>query len=128
MAAPIKLYNTLSRTLEDFEPLEPGKVGLYVCGMTVYDHCHVGHARAMIVFDTFVRYLRHRGWEVRFVRNITDVDDKIIARAAERGIEPKALADEFIEEMYRDFEALDIERAAPVGCAGAWPTARRRHA
>ena len=62
MPASFSLYNTLRRKVEDFEPLNPGKVGLYVCGMTVYDHCHVGHARAMVVFDTFVRYLRHRGW------------------------------------------------------------------
>ena len=102
MAAPFQLYNTRTRTLEDFQPIEEGKIRLYVCGMTVYDHAHVGHGRAMVVFDAFVRYLRHRGWEVRFVRNFTDVDDKIIARAAQRGIEASVLAQEFVEAFQRD--------------------------
>jgi len=92
MAEPFSIYNTLSRSVEPFEPIEPGKIGLYVCGMTVYDHAHVGHARAMVVFDAFVRYLRHRGWDVTFVRNFTDVDDKIIKRAAELGEAPLELA------------------------------------
>ena len=100
MAAPFRIYNTLERKLVDFEPIEPGKIGIYVCGMTVYDDCHVGHARAMVVFDTFVRYLRHRGWEVTFVRNFTDVDDKIIKRSAERGMEPMELANHYIERFY----------------------------
>ncbi|MBT3222591.1 MAG: cysteine--tRNA ligase, partial [Proteobacteria bacterium] len=73
MAQGFRLYNTLSRTVEQFEPLEPGRVGLYVCGMTVYDEAHIGHARAMVVFDVVYRYLRHRGWQVDFVRNFTDV-------------------------------------------------------
>ncbi len=103
---PFRIYNTLERKLVDFEPLEPGKVSLYVCGMTVYDDCHVGHARAMVVFDTFVRYLRHRGWEVTFVRNFTDVDDKIIKRAAERGMEPLELANHYIERFHKDLEGL----------------------
>ncbi|MFP6685822.1 MAG: cysteine--tRNA ligase, partial [Polyangiaceae bacterium] len=76
MAAPFRIYNSLSRSVEDFAPQKEGHVGLYVCGMTVYDHIHVGHARAMVVFDSFVLYLRHRGWNVHFVRNFTDVDDK----------------------------------------------------
>ena len=97
---PFRIYNTLERKLVDFEPLQPGKIGIYVCGMTVYDDCHVGHARAMVVFDTFVRYLRHRGWEVTFVRNFTDVDDKIIERSAQRGMEPMELANHYIERFY----------------------------
>jgi cysteinyl-tRNA synthetase len=101
MGAPFAIYNTLSRKTETFVPLEPGHVGIYVCGMTVYDHAHVGHARAMVVFDAFTRYLRHRGWRVTFVRNYTDVDDKIIARAAERGEDPAALAQGFID-AFRD--------------------------
>ena len=81
MAAPFRIYNTLSKKIEDFAPITAGEVRLYVCGMTVYDHAHVGHARAMVVFDAFARYLRHRGWKVQFIRNFTDVDDKIIQRA-----------------------------------------------
>ena len=110
MAHPFRIYNTLSRNIEDFEPLEPGKVGLYVCGMTVYDDCHVGHARAMMVFDSFVRYLRSRSWEVTFVRNFTDVDDKIIARAADRGEDPAVLAQRFIDRFAVDMEGLRLDR------------------
>ncbi len=107
---PFRIYNTLERKLVDFEPIEQGKIGIYVCGMTVYDDCHVGHARAMVVFDTFVRYLRHRGWQVTFVRNFTDVDDKIIERAAERGMEPMELADHYIERFYKDLDGLGAVR------------------
>ncbi len=110
MAAPFRIYNTLTRKVEDFEPIEQGRVGLYVCGMTVYDHAHIGHARAMVVFDTFVRYLRHRGWQVRFVRNFTDVDDKIIARAAENGEAPEALAQRFIDAFHDETELLGLMR------------------
>ena len=110
MAAPFKLYNTLSRQLEPFTPLNDGAVKLYVCGMTVYDRCHVGHARAMVVFDTFVRYLRHRQWQVTFVRNFTDVDDKIIRRAAEIGEEPIALAQRFIQVFHDDADAMGLLR------------------
>ena len=110
MATPFRLYNTLSRTVEDFEPIEPGKIGLYVCGMTVYDHIHVGHARAMVVFDTVVRYLRFRGWDVQFIRNFTDIDDKIIHRAAETGEEPLALAQRFIDAFHRDTDNLGLMR------------------
>ena len=106
MAAPIKLYNTLSRKIEDFVPIEAGKIGLYVCGMTVYDHCHVGHARAMIVFDSLVRYLRYRGWDVNFVRNITDVDDKIIARANAAGEDSLAYAQRYIDSFHADMQLL----------------------
>jgi cysteinyl-tRNA synthetase len=108
MPAPFRLYNTRTRRVEGFEPIAPGRVGLYVCGMTVYDEAHIGHARAMVVFDTFVRYLRHRGWTVRFVRNITDVDDKIIRRANERGEDPKVLAQRYIDNFHRDMRELGL--------------------
>ncbi len=108
MAIPFRIYNTLNRTVEDFVPQVPGKVGLYVCGMTVYDRCHVGHARAMVVFDTFVRYLRHRDWDVTFVRNFTDVDDKIIRRAAELDEDPLALSARYIAAFHQDAEALGL--------------------
>ncbi len=111
MGAPFRIYNTLSRTIEPFEPLVAGEVGLYVCGMTVYDDIHMGHARAMVVFDTFVRYLRHRGWKVHFVRNFTDVDDKIIDRASARGEEPLALAQRYIDRFHEDTDALGLMRA-----------------
>ncbi len=109
-AHPFRLYNTLARKVEEFVPLEPGKVRLYVCGMTVYDHCHMGHARAMVVFDTFVRYLRHRGWDVTFVRNFTDVDDKIINRANEQGADPAAFAQHFIDEFHAEMAELGLGR------------------
>ena len=108
MPAPIRLYNTLSRTIEDFVPQQPGKIGLYVCGMTVYDRCHVGHARAMVVFDAFVRYLRYRGWDVNFVRNFTDIDDKIIARANDLGEDPAALAQRYIDAFHEDAENMGL--------------------
>jgi len=108
MPAPFRLYNTLSRSVEPFVPQTEGHVGIYVCGMTVYDRCHVGHARAMVVFDTFVRYLRHRGWDVNFTRNFTDVDDKIIRRAAEQDVDPVGLAAKFIDVFHEDAEALGL--------------------
>lgn len=110
MAQPFRLYNTLSRQVEPFSPIQPGAVSLYVCGMTVYDHAHVGHARAMVVFDTFVRWLRARGWAVTFVRNFTDVDDKIIARAALRQISPAELAQQFIDEFHADCDQLGLAK------------------
>ena len=76
MPEPFRIYNTLDRRIEDFVPQESGRVGLYVCGMTVYDHAHIGHGRFLVVFDAFVRYLRHRGWQVTYVRNYTDIDDR----------------------------------------------------
>jgi len=110
MAAPFRIYNTLSRKVEPFTPIQPGKIGLYVCGMTVYDRSHVGHARAMVVFDAFVRYVRWRGWDVNFVRNFTDVDDKIIRRANELGEDPLALAARFIDVFHEDMDALGLAR------------------
>ena len=106
----LRIYNTLSRSLEDFTPLVPGQVRMYVCGITVYDLCHVGHARANVAFDVVQRWLKASGLEVKFVRNITDIDDKIIARAVKNGETVRALTDRMITEMYRDFDALGIER------------------
>ena len=108
--APFRLYNTLSKQTEEFAPLRDGEVSLYVCGMTVYDHIHIGHGRAMVAFDAFVRYLRHRGWAVRFVRNFTDIDDKIIRRALERGEEPLDLAQHYIDAFHQDTDALGLAR------------------
>jgi cysteinyl-tRNA synthetase len=110
MPTPFRLYSTSTRKVEDFTPLEPGAVSLYVCGMTVYDRSHVGHARAMVVFDAFARWLRHEGWAVRFVRNFTDIDDKIIARATTLGIEPAKLAQDEIDAFHRDMESLGLRR------------------
>ncbi len=110
MAAPFRIYNTRTRTVENFQPIEAGKVRIYVCGMTVYDRCHMGHARAMVVFDAFVRYLRFRGWNVNFVRNFTDIDDKIIARANDIGEDPMVLAARFIDAFHEDADALGLIR------------------
>lgn len=104
----LHLYNSLTRTKEPFTPIHPGKIGMYVCGITVYDRCHLGHARSMVAFDVIVRYLRSQGFEVTYVRNITDIDDKIIARANERGIPIDELTGQFIEAMNEDTRALNI--------------------
>ncbi|MCQ8180353.1 cysteine--tRNA ligase [Methylomonas sp. SURF-1] len=104
----LKIYNTLTRSKQEFVPKQPGKVGMYVCGMTVYDYCHIGHARVMVVFDTVARYLRHSGYELTYVRNITDIDDKIIQRANENGEEFTALTARFIEAMHEDERALAV--------------------
>jgi len=106
----LRIYNTLSRAMEVFSPLEPGHVRMYVCGITVYDLCHVGHARSNVAFDLVQRWLRASGHRVTFVRNITDIDDKIIRRAVENGETVRALTDRMIAAMYRDFDALGIER------------------
>ncbi|MDO4682684.1 MAG: cysteine--tRNA ligase [Lautropia sp.] len=106
----LKLYNTLTRRKEIFEPLEAGKVGLYVCGMTVYDYCHIGHARMLVGFDVIQRWLRARGYQVTYVRNITDIDDKIIRRAVENGETLASLTGRFIEAMHEDEAALGIQR------------------
>ena len=104
----LSIYNDLTRTKEPFEPLQPGKVNLYVCGMTVYDLCHLGHARVMVVFDVVYRYLRSLGFDVTYVRNITDIDDKIIARANERGEPFSELTNRFIAAMHEDADALGV--------------------
>lgn len=106
----IRIYNTLSRKKEPLQPLEQGHVKLYVCGITSYDYCHIGHARSSLVFDMVVRYLRYRGWKVTFVRNFTDIDDKIIKRAEEQGVEAASLALRFIDEFYVDMDALGTLR------------------
>ena len=105
----LRIHNTLSRVLEPFLPLEPGHVRMYVCGMTIYDLCHIGHARMMMAFDIVQRWLKAGGLRVTYVRNITDIDDKIIKRAVERGITIRALTDEMIVAMKRDIGALGIE-------------------
>ncbi len=107
---PLRIYNTLTRTKEPLRPIEEGHVKLYVCGITSYDYCHIGHARSALVFDMVVRYLRHRGYKVTFVRNFTDIDDKIINRANEQGIDSAALALRFIDEFYTDMDALGTLR------------------
>ncbi|MFN5155893.1 MAG: cysteine--tRNA ligase [Betaproteobacteria bacterium] len=107
---PLHIHNTLTRRLEPFEPLQPGQVRMYVCGITVYDQCHMGHARTNLTFDVVARWLRASGYAVTYVRNITDIEDKIIRRAVERGITIRALTDEMIAAMHRDFDALGLER------------------
>jgi len=105
----LRIYNTLSRALEPFTPIEAGHVRMYVCGMTIYDLCHIGHARMMMAFDVVQRWLKFSGMQVTYVRNITDIDDKIIRRAVERGITIRALTDEMIAAMHQDIGALAIE-------------------
>ncbi len=107
----IKVYNTMSGKKEEFIPLVPGKVGMYVCGITAYDVCHLGHARSAIVFDIIKRYLRYSGYEVTHVRNITDIDDKIIARAGQEGISTEDVARKYTDEYYNDMELLGVGRA-----------------
>ena len=104
----LQIFDTLSRKKKPFVPLEANKVGLYVCGITVYDVCHMGHARTYLSFDTVVRYLRHLGYEVNYVRNITDVDDKIIQRANDNGETPEQLTERTIAMMHEDFKALNL--------------------
>ena len=104
----LSIYNTLTRQKEEFKPLQAGKVGMYVCGMTVYDLCHIGHARAFIAFDLVTRYMRHIGLEVNYIRNITDIDDKIINRANENGEPFNVLVDRMVEAMNDDFARLNI--------------------
>ena len=106
----LRIYNTLSRALEEFSPLEPGHVRMYVCGMTVYDLCHLGHARSMVAFDVVQRWLRASGLSVTYVRNITDIDDKIIKRALENGETIRHLTDRMIDALHQDADALGIER------------------
>src|SRR5688500_3027824 len=102
----LQIYNTLTRRVEPFTPLEPGHVRMYVCGMTIYDLCHMGHARMMMAFDVVYRWLRALGYRVTYVRNITDIEDKIINRALERGITIRALTDEMIAAMRQDLAAI----------------------
>jgi cysteinyl-tRNA synthetase len=108
----IRVYNTLTGKKEDFVPLHEGKVGMYVCGVTVYDLCHIGHARSAIIFDILYRYLRYRGYEVTFVRNFTDIDDKIINRANQEGVDYKIIAERYIREFGVDMGGLGLEKAS----------------
>ena len=106
----LRIYNTLARAVENFSPLEPGHVRMYVCGMTVYDLCHLGHARAMVAFDVVQRWLKASGLKVTYVRNVTDIDDKIIKRAVENGETIKSLTDRMVQALHEDADALGIER------------------
>lgn len=106
----LRIYNTLTRAMEEFSPLQPGHVRVYMCGVTVYDLCHVGHARAYVSFDVVHRWLQASGLAVTFVRNITDIEDKIIRRSVENGESVRSLTDRMIAEMHRDFDALGIQR------------------
>ena len=105
------IYNSKTRKKEELVTIQPGKVGIYACGPTVYDYFHIGNARPFIVFDVLRRYLEHRGYEVKFVQNFTDIDDKMIRRANQEGITVKELGDRFIQEYYQDAAALGIRKA-----------------
>jgi cysteinyl-tRNA synthetase len=107
----LKLYNTLTRREEPFEPLEPRKVRMYCCGITVYDYCHLGHARTCIVWDVVRRYLQWRGYEVEYIQNFTDIDDKILNRARSEGVSMEAISERFIEAYFEDMERLKIREA-----------------
>ena len=107
----MKIYNTLSKRKEEFEPLEEGKVKMYVCGPTVYNLIHIGNARPMIVFDTVRRYMEHKGYEVNFVSNFTDVDDKIIKKAIEEGVDASVISERYIAECKKDMQAMNVKPA-----------------
>ncbi|HQU15516.1 MAG: cysteine--tRNA ligase [Chromatiales bacterium 21-64-14] len=113
----LQIYNSLTRKKEPFRPIEPGRVRMYVCGMTVYDYSHIGHARVLVVFDVVVRYLRASGYQVTYVRNITDIDDKILSRAREAGVEYTELTRRYIEAMREDAAALGVLRPDHEPCA-----------
>ncbi|AEA33912.1 cysteine--tRNA ligase [Hippea maritima] len=106
----LKIYNTLGKRLEEFKPIKNGKVGMYVCGVTVYDNCHIGHARSAVAFDVMYRYLKFKGYDVTFVKNFTDVDDKIINRANEEGVSCNEIAQRYIGEYYKDMYRLNIAK------------------
>lgn len=106
----LQIYNTMTRKKEVFTPIDANKVRMYVCGITVYDLCHIGHARVMVGFDMITRYLRHRGYDVNYVRNITDVDDKIIRRAGENNEPVDALTERMIQAMHEDEDRLNVLR------------------
>lgn len=106
----LHIHNSLTRRVEPFRPIDAQRVRMYVCGITVYDLCHMGHARMMLAFDVVQRWLRATGYDVTYVRNITDIDDKIIRRALERGLSIQALTDEMIRQMHQDLDALGVQR------------------
>lgn len=107
----LKVYNTLSGKKEEFESIEPGEVRMYVCGPTVYDSCHIGHARSVVFFDVVYRFLSATGYKVTYIRNFTDVDDKIIKRANDLGVSSEEISEKYINEFYRDMDALNVKRA-----------------
>ena len=107
----MKFYNTLTMKKEEFVPIEPGKVSMYVCGPTVYNLIHIGNARPMIVFDTARRYMEHKGYEVNYVSNFTDVDDKIINRANEEGVSTEEISERYIEECKKDMQGMNVREA-----------------
>ena len=107
----MRIYNTKTRRKEEFKPINEGKVGIYVCGPTVYDFIHIGNARPMIVFDTLRRYFEHKGYEVNYVTNFTDVDDKIIKRSIEENIPASEVSEKYIAECKKDMEALNVRPA-----------------
>ena len=107
----MKIYNTMTRKKEEFVPIREGKVGIYVCGPTVYDYIHIGNARPMIVFDTLRRYLTYKGYGVNYVSNFTDVDDKIIKRANEEGVDASVISERYIAEVKKDMAALNVQEA-----------------
>ncbi|MBR9729282.1 cysteine--tRNA ligase [Shewanella intestini] len=106
----LKIYNSMSREKQEFKPINPNKIDMYVCGITIYDLCHIGHGRTFVSFDMIVRYLRYAGYEVNYLRNITDVDDKIIKRAAQNNESCESLTERLIGEMHSDFDALNMLR------------------
>jgi len=106
----LKIFNSITRKKEKFKPIHAKKVGLYVCGITAYDLCHIGHGRTFVAFDVVNRYLRYCGYDVNYVRNITDIEDKIILRATKNGESIEQLTDRMIDEMHRDFDILNILR------------------
>ncbi|EMA4781308.1 cysteine--tRNA ligase [Providencia rettgeri] len=106
----LQIFNTLSRQKEEFKPIHAGKIGMYVCGITIYDLCHIGHGRTFVAFDAISRYLRYLGYDLNYVRNVTDIDDKIIKRAAENNESVEALTTRMLAEMHKDFDALNILR------------------
>ena len=105
----MEIYNTLTKRKEEFKPLEPGKVKMYVCGPTVYNYIHIGNARPMIVFDTVRRYMEYKGYDVNYVSNFTDVDDKIIKKANEEGVEASVISERFIKECKQDMAAMNVK-------------------
>ncbi len=107
----MKVYNTLTRQKEEFIPMEEGKVKMYVCGPTVYDYIHIGNARPYVVFDTVRRYMEYKGYEVKYVQNFTDVDDKIINRANKEGVTMQEISNKYIEEAFHDADGLNVKRA-----------------
>ena len=108
----LTIYNTLTNQKDVFKPITPKKIQMYVCGMTVYDYCHLGHARSALVFDVIRRYLEYSGFRVEFVKNFTDVDDKIIRRAHEEGVSCEAVAGKYIDAYYQDMDKLGVRRAS----------------